>query len=141
MSHVKIWVHAVFSTYTHKATMPSVIRIELFRHIQENARAREIRVDFFGGHHDHVHCLISMGKDQTIKDLMQQIKGESSLWLNKQKINFRFRWQDDYWAGSVGYTHLERVRRYIANQEVHHKDKTFREEIDLLIKTHGFERE
>jgi putative transposase len=140
MSHVKIWVHAVFSTYKHQALLPEKKRIEIFRHISENAKAKGIWLDFIGGYHDHVHCLISMGKDQCIKDIMQLIKGESSHWINKQKFNYHFAWQDDYWAGSVGYKNLGRIREYIANQEVHHKKASFQEELDLLMKTHGFEQ-
>jgi len=140
MSHVKIWVHAVFSTYKRQALMPKKIRIELFRHIQENAKTKGIWLDFIGGYHDHVHCLISMGKDQTIQNIMQLIKGESSYWMNKQKLNYRFEWQDDYWAGSVGYRNLGKIREYIANQEEHHKNTSFLDELDLLVKTHGFEK-
>ena len=63
------------------------------------------------------------------------IKGESSYWINSQELtDQKFRWQDDYWAVSVSKSHVESVRKYIFNQERHHKEVPFREEVDEFIK-------
>ncbi len=44
-----------------------------------------------------------------------------------------FAWQDGYAAFSVSATSREAVQSYIANQEEHHRVKTFREEwIEML---------
>nr|WP_246151237.1 transposase [Adhaeribacter aerolatus] len=58
----------------------------MFRQIQENAKEKGIYIDFINGHIDHVHCLISLGISQNIATIMQQIKGESSFWINKNNL-------------------------------------------------------
>ena len=69
------------------------------------------------------------------------IKGESSFWLNNNKLsNFKFEWQDEFIAVSIGESALTKVRKYIAIQEEHHKTKTFAEEYDEFIKVYGFEK-
>jgi len=72
---------------------------------------------------------------------MQQIKGESSYWINKNSlINYKFRWAVEYYAASVSESHLTRVRNYIRNQERHHKVQTWVAECDEFMVRHGFMR-
>jgi len=140
MSWVRIWVHLVFTTYKSTPFLnSSEIRNVIFNHITENAKEKNIWMDSVGGHKQHVHCLISLGKDHTISGVLQLIKGESSFWINKNKIvQGKFAWQDDYWAVSVSESHLEQVRKYIQNQEEHHRTKSFDEEIDEFMKKYGW---
>ena len=77
---------------------------------------------------------ISIGK------IAQLIKGESSHWINQNKlIKLKFEWQDEYLAVGVGDDKIEIVRNYIANQEEHHKKITVKQEYDKLIKRYGFD--
>ncbi len=113
----------------------------MFEHIRENARAKDIHLDFINGYTDHVHCLISLGTDQTIEKTIQLIKGESSFWINRNHLcKTKFQWQDEYFAVSVSEAVLENVRNYIANQEEHHRTKSFDEEFEGFIKRAGFEK-
>ncbi len=140
MSWVRIWVHLVFTTYksTPFFNLPE-IRIQVFNHIIENSKTKNIWLDSVGGHKQHVHCLISLGKDQTMSGIVQLIKGESSFWINQNKIvQGKFAWQDDYWAVSVSESHIEPVRKYIQNQEEHHRTKSFEEEIDEFMQKYGW---
>lgn len=124
MPLVKVWIHFVWSTKNREPYLTDHIRQKVFAHIRENARAKGIHLDFINGYIDHVHCLISLGTDQTIEKLMQLIKGESSFWINKNNIcRTKFEWQDEYFAVSVSESVLGSVRRYIANQEEHHRKK------------------
>ncbi|WP_409021334.1 transposase [Dyadobacter sp. CY261] len=51
---------------------------------------------------DHAHCLICLTRVQALADAMKTVKGESSYWINKNKLTKdRFVWQDDYLAVSV----------------------------------------
>lgn len=134
MSWSRIWVHLVFTTKNRDQILRENIRQNLFDHIKENAKAKEIYIDSIGGYSDHCHCLISLGKDQNISKIAQLLKGESSLWVNKQKIfNYHFSWQNDYWAMSVSESGIDKVRSYILNQEQHHKKKTLNDEIDEIM--------
>lgn len=72
---------------------------------------------------------------------MQLIKGESSYWINKQKLTpEKFEWQDEYFAVSVSESNIDIVRDYIKNQEEHHRHKTFADEYDELIEKFGFKK-
>ncbi len=71
-----------------------------------------------------MHCLISLGPGQNIDKIMMLLKGESSYWINKNKLfHYKFEWQDEYFAVSVSESLVNRVRNYIKNQENHHKKK------------------
>ena len=67
------------------------------------------------------------------------IKGESSFWINKNKlIPQKFSWQDDFWAVSVSESHEPAVRKYIEGQENHHRTKSFTEEVDEFMQKYGW---
>lgn len=140
MSWVRIWVHLVFSTKNRTPFLKTrELRTAIFDHMKEEASKKDIWLDTIGGYHDHVHCLISLRKSQTISQVAQLLKGESSHWMNKAKLlDDHFTWQDDYWAVSVSESHTPSVRNYINNQEEHHKRKTFTDEIDEFMKKYGW---
>jgi putative transposase len=141
MSYIRIWVHTVFSTKYRNALLSKDIRQELFKHIRVNSIAKGIHIKAVSGHVDHVHCLLSLGSMQTIADVMQLIKGESSFWVNRQGIcRYRFTWQDDYYAVSVSESHEKRVMAYIENQERHHASKTWEEEEHEFVTKYGFQK-
>jgi putative transposase len=141
MPFVKIWIHFVWSTKNREPLLTEEIRQRVFQHIRENAKGKDIFLDFIGGYVDHVHCLISLGTNQTVEKIMHLIKGESSFWINKNRLcRGRFEWQDEYFAVSVSETLVESVRKYIANQEEHHRVKSFEEEFEGFMKRAGFQK-
>jgi len=99
MSYVKIWVHLVFSTKNRHPYLTKNIRYKIQKHIIENCQQKSIFLTAINGHTEHLHCLISLGKEQNIAKIAQLIKGESAYWINKNKLaNETFIWQDDYFA-------------------------------------------
>ena len=140
MGYVKMWAHLVWATKKREPVLGKNIRKNIFSHIRENALTKNIQIDFINGHVDHVHILISLNADQTIANTIQLIKGESSYWINKNKLTpQKFEWQDDYFAVSVSESGIDKVRDYIKNQEEHHKKKTFQQEYDEFMERYGFE--
>ena len=85
---------------------------------------------------DHIHILYGANPDDKISDLVGCIKRESSTFINENKLlRGKFYWQDGYGAFSYSKSGLNNIYNYIANQESHHKQRTFREEyIGLLQK-------
>jgi len=141
MPWVKVWLHFVWSTKERFPYLNDEIRIKVFDHIRQNAREKGIHIDFINGYLEHVHCLISLGTDQSIEKLMQLIKGESSFWINKNKLTkTRFEWQDEYFVVSVNESSLPSVRKYIANQEEHHKKVSFDDEFEGFLLRAGFQK-
>ena len=66
MSFVKIWVHLVFATKNRQPLLESKFRSELYNHIRENCKEKGIFLKAINGYSDHIHCLISLGKDQSM---------------------------------------------------------------------------
>lgn len=117
------------------------IRPKVFQHIRENAKAKGIHIDYINGYTDHVHCPVSLSSDQALDKMMQLIKGESSYWINKSQLSkFKFAWQDEYFVVSVNPGGPASVRRYIANQEEHHKKASFKDEFENFMIRAGFQR-
>ena len=142
MPYIKVWIHYVWSTKNREAILTDSFRDSLFDHIKQNARLKNIYLDRVNGYYDHVHCLVSLGSDQTIEKIAQLIKGESSFWFNnKSGFNTsRLQWQDEYFAVSVSESAVGNVRAYIDNQVSHHKKKTFMDEHDEFINKYGFQK-
>ena len=80
-----------------------------------------------------------MSAQQNIAEIMQLIKGESSHWINKNKLSVgKFAWADEYYAVSVGESQIASVRNYIKTQETHHRKFTWEEECDDFFEKYGF---
>jgi putative transposase len=140
MSYIKIMVHVVWGTKNREPVLTSEKRKLLFDHIRANAKTKGIYIDTLGGHTDHVHCLVSLGGDQTISKVVQLIKGESSFWANREKLlTPKLIWAEDYFAASVSESSIENVRNYINTQEEHHKKVIFTDEYEKFIKSYGFD--
>jgi putative transposase len=141
MSYVTAWIHYVWTTQNRLPVLSKEIREKLFLHIQENSKGKEIWMDSVNGHLEHVHCLVSLGKEQTISKVAQLIKGESAHWLNKSGLmKNKFIWQDDYYAVSVSHSQIVAVRKYIFNQEEHHRKKSFTEEVNEFMRKYEWEK-
>jgi len=117
MGYIKIWVHLVWTTKNREPILTKEIRLNIFKHIRENAENKGIYIDFM------------------------LLKGESSNWINKNEI-FRknFKWQDEYFAVSVSESAVNRVRDYIKNQEEHHRKRSFQEEYSEFMQKYGFDK-
>jgi len=140
MSYTKIWVHCVWTTKYREPLLIKNVREKMFTHIKENAANKGIYIDIVNGYTDHVHCLISLKRKQNIADCLQLIKGESSFWINNNKLlNKKFKWQDDYFAVSVSQSQVDQLRDYISNQEKHHQKKSFDDEYKEFMNKYGFE--
>ena len=114
---------------------------EVISHIHENAKSKGIYIDHINGFENHLHALISMTGKQNASDLMQKIKGESSYWINKNRvIRSKFEWQDDFYLVSIGMSQVDNLRAYIRNQETHHQKISLQEELDKLIAEYKLER-
>jgi REP element-mobilizing transposase RayT len=83
---------------------------------------------------DHIHILIGMRPTQSLSDLMQDIKADSSRWINDNKfVAGKFSWQAGYGAFSYSRSQISAVSKYIESQKQHHKKKTFIEEYKKIL--------
>jgi putative transposase len=141
MSYLRIWVHCVWTTNKRIPYLKDELRDKVISHIRDNAKLKGIFLDNINGHNEHLHALISLGGNQNISDLMQKIKGESSSWINKNKLTrLKFEWQDDFYAVSIGISQLNNLRDYIRNQPQHHQKNSFDNELTRIIEEYGLKR-
>ncbi|MGD8780807.1 MAG: IS200/IS605 family transposase [Ignavibacteria bacterium] len=141
MSYIRIWIHLVFSTKNREKIITPELKAKLLQHIKENAKIKNIYIDFINCVSEHVHVLLSLGADQSVSKVVHLIKGESSYWVNKENLTAKkFEWQEEYFAASVSESQINKVRDYIKNQEEHHRKISFQEEYELFLKKYGFER-
>jgi putative transposase len=118
MSFVRIMVHLVWSTKERQPLITSDMKSDLLNHIKANSIEKGIFIDTINCVSDHVHLLISLGADQSIGKVTQLLKGESSHWVNEQKLSKRkFEWQNDYLALSVSESMVDTVREYIRSMD------------------------
>jgi putative transposase len=89
---------------------------------------------------DHLHFFFGCRPTQSLSDLMEIVKGESSEWVNKQRLcRSKFRWQGGYGAFSYDKSQIPIIANYIHNQEEHHRKRTFLEEYEDLLKQFGID--
>lgn len=137
-TYYKIWLHIVWSTKDRFPLLSSKIRKNLFEHIHTVASEKGYHLLLINGVEDHVHCLFSFNPKYSISKMVNEIKGESSHWLNEQKLlKVRFNWQRGFGVFSVSESNLNGVRNYILNQKEHHSKISFMEEWKSLLKKHN----
>lgn len=141
MPFIKIWIHLIFSTKNRAHIITKDLKPVILSHIRKNAESKNIYLDSINCVSDHIHMLVSLKGEQCISKVTMLLKGESSFWVNDNKLsNIKFEWQDEFIAVSIGESSLNKVRKYIADQEEHHRKKTFAEEYEEFIKVYGFQK-
>lgn len=138
MPFVRVWIHLIWSTKNREKLIKEEIRQRLLDHIKMNCKEKEIWIDSLNCVSDHIHLLISIGAEQSISKIAMLIKGESSHWINQNNlIKTKFGWQTKYISISVSESIVDKVRKYIHNQEEHHRKKSYSEEYNELMKKYG----
>lgn len=141
MSHSfnKIWIHAIWSTKNREKIISSELETLLYKFIYHQFKELGCTLKTIDGISDHVHCLFLLNPQKSIADVIKQIKGSSSHYINQQNlINNKFSWQTGYGAFSISESSLDKVHDYIKNQKQHHAKKTFQQEYESFLNIYGF---
>ena len=134
------YFHTVFSTKERRPVITPLLRERLWPFLGGIARQNKMKALEVGGVEDHVHILLSLPSTLSIAKALQLIKGGSSKWVHETFPEHRlFGWQEKYGAFSVSVSQLDRIIRYIRNQQEHHRKITFQEEFLALLKKHRIE--
>jgi putative transposase len=136
-TYTQIHIQLVFAVQNRISLIQSGWKDELYKYITGIVQGNSHKMLAINGMPDHLHILFGMRPVQSLSDLLKQIKGDSSEWINQRGfVAGKFNWQDGYGAFSYSKKDLPRVIDYIKNQETHHKKKTFRQEYLDLLKIH-----
>ncbi len=140
MSHSfpKIWVHLVFSTKNRQPLISRNQEGKIYNFIKSQMIDKGCFIKAIGGIEDHIHLLFLLNQNICLADLVKQIKGASSHWINQLNLSSeKFAWQTGYGAFSVSESQLLKVEKYILNQKEHHKTKSFNQEYQTFLKIHN----
>lgn len=118
--------HIVFSTKERRKLISKSMQPKLWSYMAGIGRNHGFLVLANGGIEDHVHLLVQVPPILAVAKVISLIKANSSRWMSDHGI--RFAWQEGYGDFSVSKSNLPAVRRYITNQERHHRKMTFEQE-------------
>jgi REP element-mobilizing transposase RayT len=136
----QIYIQFVFAVQNRASLIQVKWKDELYKYITGIVQKNGHKLIAINGTANHVHIFIGYKPHQLIPDLMQDVKGSSSKWINEKRfIKGKFNWQEGYGAFSYSHSQIDQVVRYINDQEKHHKKKTFREEYISLLKKFNIE--
>ena len=139
-TYTQIHLQLIFAVKYRKALIDRSWKEELNKYITGIVQNQKHKLLTINGIEDHIHILIGFRPHQSLSNLMQDIKGDSSGWINENRFtSSRFAWQEGYGAFSYSRSHLSSVINYIENQEEHHRKKSFVEEFKLLLKVSGID--
>jgi REP element-mobilizing transposase RayT len=135
-SLAKILVHAVFSTKDRRPFLrDTALRQQLHHYLGGILKNLDCQPFVVGGVEDHVHLLASLSRTCAAAEMVKEVKRGSSLWAKERDAGmWDFGWQNGYGIFSIGSSQIEDVRRYIAEQEQHHRKVSFQDEFRLLLK-------
>jgi REP element-mobilizing transposase RayT len=136
MSHTYAnnFIHCVFSTKDRRPLIPAARTEELCAYLDGIARGEGFSLAAVGGTANHVHLLFVLPADTALALAVQKLKGSSSRWMGRE-----FSWQEGYGAFSVSSSQVPVVKKYIRNQEEHHRKRSFEEEFVALLRRSGVE--
>lgn len=137
-SYNKLWIHAIWSTKERMPLIRESIEKRMYLFISEQLIELGCPVSIINGMPDHIHCLFLLNPQKSIAEVMKQIKGSSSHFINFNNFMAeKFAWQTGYAAYSVSESVVDKVYQYIKNQKQHHSKKNFQQEYDEFIKLYG----
>jgi REP element-mobilizing transposase RayT len=137
-SYTKLLYHLVFSTIERRPLITKTLRPLLYDYLGGAVRGLDGVAIEIGGVADHVHLLVRMPRTIAVDVFLQKLKANSSGWVTRTQA-VKFNWQRGFGAFTVSESQVEKVRRYIQNQEAHHSKVSFEEEFKAILKAHKVE--
>jgi len=132
-THSILLYHLIFSTKDRYPFLTSELRSEVHAYLGGCLRdAGGVPLEI-GGVADHIHILAGLKPTHSVAAVLRETKQGSSEWIHKTLGLKKFAWQVGYGAFTVSLSLEHSVRRYIRDQERHHKHRTFQEEyVEML---------
>ncbi len=138
-TYLSLRYHLIFATKARVPVIATKWRSELHRYLGGIVKGLDGNAHKVGGTDDHVHLLVELKATHTLADFMRDLKRASSSWVHTDVALKDFAWQEGYAAITVSPSAYDEVRRYIENQEEHHRHRDSREELRLLLERAGID--
>lgn len=131
----QIYLQAVFAVKYRGAVLDKSWRPKIQGVLGNLINETGCKTIIVNGVEDHVHCFLGLKPVVSVSELMKSVKAKSSKYINDHRLTRdHFEWQDGYGVFSYSHSQIDRVFKYIENQEEHHKKQTFKEEYLELLK-------
>jgi putative transposase len=85
-TYTQIHIHAVFSVQERDSKILDNWKDELYKYITGIIQNNKHKLLAINGMPDHIHILFGLRPSQSLSDLMQDIKGHSSKWINEKRF-------------------------------------------------------
>jgi REP element-mobilizing transposase RayT len=134
-TYTQIHIHGIFAVKYRDAVISKLWQEDLYKYITGIIQNKGHKLLSIGGVSDHIHLLFGMRPTQSLSELMQMVKNNSSKWINDKKlVRGYFSWQEGFSAFSYSKSQIHQVCNYIENQEQHHAKITFLDEYKEFLK-------
>lgn len=137
-SLANVVIHLIFSTKGRRPIFVKELREDMLSYMAATLNNHGCSTLQINGVDDHVHILFRMTRTLTISQIVEKVKTASTKAI-KAKTAGDFAWQGGYAANSVGIREVEQIRRYIINQEEHHRKVSFQDELRKILQEEGIE--
>lgn len=137
-TYTQIHIQVVFTVQNRGCLISDIWKDELYKYISGIIRNNNHKLLSINGMPDHVHILLGLRPNKSLSELVQDIKGSSSKWINEKKlVEGKFSWQEGFGAFSYSRSEIPVIAHYIDNQKTHHSRKTFSEEYVEMLNEFG----
>ncbi len=135
-TYSQVYIQIVFAVKGRRNLIATKNREELHQYITGLVQNRGQKMLSIFCMPNHLHLLVGLKPSISISDLVKDIKAGSSKFINDSRwVDGKFNWQNGFGCFSYSKSHLDRVIKYILNQESHHMRVTFKDEyLDFLNK-------
>jgi REP element-mobilizing transposase RayT len=131
----QLHIQCVFAVKYRRALIHPEWEVRLHQYITGMLQKRGYKMLAINGTGDHLHIFFGMRPHQALADLMREVKGESSAWINAQRlVPSLFRWQEGYGGFSYSRWDVQMICNYIYNQKEHHRKRSFLDEYNESLK-------
>lgn len=136
-SLARLHIHLIFSTKNRERIIPDRVRDSLHAYMATVLQNLGCSPVLINSVEDHVHILFELARTVAVSSAVEDVKKASSKWIKTQGGEFaRFAWQAGYGAFAVSESNVPAVREYIANQQEHHRKKSFQGEYRAFLERH-----
>src|SRR5258707_4597131 len=135
MSYTNLLYHIVYATKERAPLITKILQPRLHEYLGGTVRGLGGIALEVNGVTEHVHILTKLRPTISVSEFLSKLKSGSSSWAKRQTAG-RFGWQARFAAFTVSESQVERVRRYIRNQEEHHRTNSFEDEVEALLQAH-----
>ncbi len=129
----QVYIQFVFAVKHRESLLQKLWRDDIFKYMSGIIANKNQKALIVNGVENHVHLFVGIKPSICMSDLVRDVKNNSTNFINQQGFtSHKFEWQEGFGAFSYGHSQLDRVYKYILNQEKHHKKRSFKEEIMII---------